>query len=83
MPGFCPAQEPAVAERNRPLSRIAPAREVSTVHAVFRDIVGLGGSVGRRLLRLEIPVFPERGMFRVHDPIGRPGRAERPGAPAR
>jgi hypothetical protein len=24
--------------------------------------------VGRRLLRLEIPVFPERRMFRVHDP---------------
>jgi hypothetical protein len=23
--------------------------------------------VGRRLLRLEIPVFPERGMFRVYD----------------
>src|SRR5258708_32819242 len=27
-----------------------------------------GGLVGRRLLRLEIPVFPERRMFRVHDP---------------
>jgi hypothetical protein len=25
--------------------------------------------VSRRLLRLEIPVFPERLMFRVHDPI--------------
>jgi hypothetical protein len=28
-----------------------------------------GGTVSRRLLRLEIPVFPERLMFRVHDPI--------------
>jgi len=28
-----------------------------------------GGPVSRRLLRLEIPVFPERQMFRVHDPI--------------
>jgi hypothetical protein len=28
-----------------------------------------GGPVSRRLLRLEIPVFPERLMFRVHDPI--------------
>jgi hypothetical protein len=27
-----------------------------------------GGVVGRRLLRLEVPVFPERLMFRVHDP---------------
>jgi len=26
-----------------------------------------GGRVSHRLLRLEIPVFPERGMFRVHD----------------
>jgi hypothetical protein len=25
--------------------------------------------VSRRLLRLEIPVFPERLMFRVHDPV--------------
>ena len=25
--------------------------------------------MSRRLLRLEIPVFPERLMFRVHDPI--------------
>jgi hypothetical protein len=35
--------------------------------------------VSRRLLRLEIPVFPERLTFRVHDPV-----AERddPGAPA-
>jgi len=28
-----------------------------------------GGPVSRRLLRLEIPVFPERLMFRVRDPI--------------
>jgi hypothetical protein len=28
-----------------------------------------GGPVSRRLLRLEIPVFPERLMFRLHDPI--------------
>lgn len=26
-----------------------------------------GGQVNHRLLRLEIPVFPERRMFRVHD----------------
>jgi hypothetical protein len=25
--------------------------------------------VSRRLLRLEVPVFPERLMFRVHDPV--------------
>jgi hypothetical protein len=34
--------------------------------------------VGRRLLRLEIPVFPERMMFRVHDPAVDP---DAPGAP--
>jgi len=28
-----------------------------------------GGPVSRRLLRLEIPVFPDRLMFRVRDPI--------------
>jgi hypothetical protein len=33
----------------------------------------------RRLLRLEIPVFPERMMFRVHDPAMNP---DAPGAPA-
>ncbi|MGO8883136.1 MAG: hypothetical protein ACLPUO_12530 [Streptosporangiaceae bacterium] len=32
----------------------------------------------RRLLRLEIPVFPERKVFRVHDPAVDP---ESPGAP--
>ncbi|HMH92606.1 MAG TPA: hypothetical protein VK586_16160, partial [Streptosporangiaceae bacterium] len=32
----------------------------------------------RRLLRLEIPVFPERMMFRVHDPAVDPGA---PGSP--
>jgi hypothetical protein len=34
--------------------------------------------VTRRLLRLEIPVFPERMMFRVHDPVADP---DSPGAP--
>jgi hypothetical protein len=34
--------------------------------------------VSRRLLRLEIPVFPERLMFRVHDPVA---ELEAPGAP--
>jgi hypothetical protein len=37
-----------------------------------------GGSVTRRLLRLEIPVFPERLMFRVHDPIA---DVDAPGGP--
>jgi len=35
--------------------------------------------VTRRLLRLEIPVFPERMMFRVHDPAINP---DAPGAPS-
>jgi hypothetical protein len=34
--------------------------------------------LGRRLLRLEIPVFPERKMFRVHDPAADP---DAPGGP--
>jgi hypothetical protein len=34
--------------------------------------------VSRRLLRLEIPVFPERLMFRVHDPAA---ELDAPGAP--
>ena len=34
--------------------------------------------MGRRLLRLEIPVFPERGVFRVHDPAVDP---DAPGGP--
>jgi hypothetical protein len=34
--------------------------------------------VSRRLLRLEIPVFPERMMFRVHDPAVDP---DAPGGP--
>jgi hypothetical protein len=34
--------------------------------------------VTRRLLRLEIPVFPERMMFRVHDPAVDP---DAPGSP--
>jgi hypothetical protein len=34
--------------------------------------------VSRRLLRLEIPVFPERKMFRVHDPAADP---DAPGGP--
>ena len=35
--------------------------------------------MSRRLLRLEIPVFPERLMFRVHDPVA---LRDAPGAPA-
>ena len=34
--------------------------------------------MSRRLLRLEIPVFPERMMFRVHDPVA---DLDAPGAP--
>jgi hypothetical protein len=34
--------------------------------------------VSRRLLRLEIPVFPERRMFRLHDPAADP---DGPGGP--
>jgi hypothetical protein len=34
--------------------------------------------VSRRVLRLEIPVLPERMMFRVHDPVADP---DGPGAP--
>jgi hypothetical protein len=34
--------------------------------------------VSRRVLRLEIPVFPERMMFRVHDPVA---DLDAPGAP--
>ena len=34
--------------------------------------------MSRRLLRLEIPVFPERLMFRVHDPVA---ELDAPGAP--
>src|SRR5947209_5602364 len=37
-----------------------------------------GGLVSRRLLRLEIPVFPERMAFRVHDPAVDP---DAPGGP--
>lgn len=35
--------------------------------------------MSRRLLRLEIPVFPERMMFRIHDPASDPAA---PGGPA-
>ena len=35
--------------------------------------------MSRRLLRLEIPVVPERLMFRVHDPVA---ELDAPGAPA-
>ena len=31
-----------------------------------------GGTVSRRLLRLEIPVFPDRRMFRIHDATDEP-----------
>jgi hypothetical protein len=34
--------------------------------------------VGRRLTRLEIPVFPKRRMFRIHDPAVEP---DGPGSP--
>jgi hypothetical protein len=34
--------------------------------------------VSRRLLRLEVPVFPERLMFRVHDPVA---YVDAPGGP--
>jgi hypothetical protein len=34
--------------------------------------------LSRRLLRLEVPVFPERLMFRVHDPVA---DLEAPGGP--
>jgi hypothetical protein len=37
--------------------------------------------VGRRLLRLEIPVFPERGMFRVHDSAADPDAPNGPVPP--
>jgi hypothetical protein len=34
--------------------------------------------VGRRLIRLEIPVFPKKRMFRIHDPLIDP---DGPGSP--
>jgi hypothetical protein len=37
--------------------------------------------VGHRLLRLEIPVFPEKRMFRVHDPAVDPDAPGSPGTP--
>jgi hypothetical protein len=37
--------------------------------------------VTRRLLRLEIPVFPERLMFRVHDPVADCDAPSAPTAP--
>jgi hypothetical protein len=37
--------------------------------------------VSRRLLRLEVPVFPERMMFRVHDPAVDPDAPGGPVAP--
>jgi len=37
--------------------------------------------VSRRLLRLEIPVFPERLMFRVHDPVAQRDAPNAPTAP--
>src|SRR5271166_7089119 len=40
-----------------------------------------GGPVSRRLLRLEIPVFPERLMFRVHDPVAMRDGPAAPAAP--
>lgn len=38
--------------------------------------------MSRRLLRLEIPVFPERLMFRLHDPVADLGNAGAPVPPA-
>jgi hypothetical protein len=37
--------------------------------------------VTRRLLRLEIPVFPERLMFRIHDPVAERDAPNAPTAP--
>ena len=37
--------------------------------------------MSRRLLRLEIPVFPERLMFRVHDPVAQRDAPNAPTAP--
>ena len=39
--------------------------------------------MSRRLLRLEVPVFPERMMFRVHDPAVDPDAPGGPIAPVR
>jgi hypothetical protein len=33
-----------------------------------RPVCSEGGNVSRRLLRLEVPVFPDRLTFRIHDP---------------
>jgi len=40
-----------------------------------------GGAVSRRLLRLEVPVFPERLMFRIHDPAADLDGAASPSQP--
>jgi len=40
--------------------------------------IARGGHVSRRLLRLEMPVFPERLMFRLHDPVA---EVAAPGSP--
>jgi hypothetical protein len=37
--------------------------------------------VSRRVLRLEIPVFPERTTFRVHDPVADPDAPDAPVPP--
>ena len=46
-----------------------------------RTTLPRGGPVSRRLLRLEIPVFPERLMFRVHDPVAERDAPDAPAAP--
>lgn len=38
--------------------------------------------MSRRLLRLEIPVFPERRTFRLHDPAADPDAPDAPTVPA-
>lgn len=40
-----------------------------------------GGHVSRRLLRLEIPIFPDRQMFRLHDATVDPNAPGSPLAP--
>jgi hypothetical protein len=40
-----------------------------------------GGHVSRRLLRLEIPIFPDRRMFRLHDATVDPNSPGSPLAP--
>ena len=61
-------QRPDVTPRGhiRPLSAIAGLGWRPPLHAMWEE-TRKGGHVSRRLLRLEIPVFPDRRMFRLHD----------------